>query len=130
MFKLSCPRPVLRGTRPVIWPCLVSIRAQTDHWLDREAHSWFRYSHRLVLGVMRHIRRTMKQLIDAVATVGLDHTATARFRVLLDDRSWIPEEHARFHELNGLVQALAGGLNNPHRRWISECFGANIVCFV
>jgi len=56
----------------------------------------------------------VKQLIDAVATVCLNHTATSRFCVPLDHRSWITEEHTRFNKLNGLVQTLAGSLNNTH----------------
>ena len=50
--------------------------------------------------------------------------------MLLNHRSWIAEEHTRLDKPDGLVQTLAGGLDNTDRRRIAECFGADIVCFV
>ena len=72
----------------------------------------------------------MEQLIDAVPTIRFNDATVARLGVLLDDAARLAEQHSRFHELDGLVEAFAARLDDADGVWIGEGFGAYIVGFV
>ena len=103
---------------------------QSNHRLDGKAHAWLRLSHGLVLGIMRNIRRTMKQAVDTVTAVCFDDTAIFRLGELFYHVSVIPEKSSRLDELDSFIQALSSSFNDTHR--IRVCLGliSNIVCFV
>ena len=115
MLKLSCPGAVLSYTGPVIWPCFVLVCAQTDHRLDREAHSRLSCADGLVLRVMRDVWCAMEQLVDSMSAVCLDNAAVLRLCVLLNRISGLSEGHTRLHKLDRLLQTLARRLNHPDR---------------
>lgn len=45
------------------------MHSRVDHWLDREDMSGLHETSGLVVGVVRDIRRAMKETADSVATV-------------------------------------------------------------
>lgn len=53
--KLRRPLAVLCRAGPVIWPCLILVRPQVNHRLDRKAHTLLRLPNRLVVLVMRDV---------------------------------------------------------------------------
>lgn len=59
---------------------------------------------------MRHVRRAVEQLVNTMTAVRLDNGAVLCLCVLFNDVSGVAEEHARFDDLNGLVQALSRSL--------------------
>ena len=97
VFKLRRPSPILRRARPVIWPCLVPMRAQRNHRLDCKCHSRLRYAYRLVLRVVRHVRRCVEEIVNAVAAVGLYDRTILRFGMFFDNVAWFAEGHAGFY---------------------------------
>jgi hypothetical protein len=130
MLELSRPTAVDRDTRPVVRPGLVLVTTQRDHWLDGEAHSWFRLADSLVLPIMWHIRRAVKQLIDSVTTVCFHDAAVASLCHLLDHITVVSEQRTRFHKLDGLVETCSGSLDDAHIvRVLGSCF-ANVVGLV
>lgn len=60
MLKLRRPRPILRRACPIVRPRLIPICAQTDHWLDGEAHARLRDADGFVFGVVGHVRRAVE----------------------------------------------------------------------
>lgn len=54
----------------------------------------------------------MKQLVDTVSAIRLDHAAFLRFGVCFDHVANIAEEHAGLYDLDGFVQTLASGFSN------------------
>ena len=75
MLELCGPRTILSDTRPIIRPCLVPVRPQANHRLNSETHPWLCNTNSLVLRIMRYIGRAVEELVYAVTTVGLNHTA-------------------------------------------------------
>lgn len=49
---------------------------------------------------MRDIWRAVKELVDTMSTVGLDHAAIHGLRVFFYRVAWISEEHTRLDELD------------------------------
>lgn len=130
LTKLRRQGAILSDTRPVIRPGLVSVRADADHRLDREAHTRLRLPNRLVLRIVRDVWRTVEELVDAVAAVSPDNAAVLALRVLLDDVAVLAEERAWLHQLNSLFQTLSRRLRHTDGVRVRLCFVANIVCLV
>jgi len=65
-----------------------------------------------------------------VSAIRLDHAAVATLGVLLDDITWIPEQHAWLDKLDSLIETLPCRLHNPHRIRISQSLVTNVVCLV
>lgn len=72
----------------------------------------------------------MKERVNAVTAIRLDGAATLRFCVFLDHVARFTEEHARFDDLDGFVEAFAGCLDDSDGVGIREGFVADVVCFV
>lgn len=106
------------------------MRTDVNHGFNGEAHARLRSTHGLVLRVMGNIGCAVEQLVDAVATVALDHTAVPGLRVLLNDISGFSEQHAWLHQLNRLVQAFPRGLDDSHGIRICLGFVPDIVRLV
>jgi len=105
------------------------VGAQSNHGLDGEAHAGLGLADGLVLGVMRHIRRTVEALVDAVAAVGLDDAAVVALGELLDGVAVVAEERAGLDELDRFGETVAGGFDNAHSVGILVCL-ADVVSFV
>ena len=130
MFKLRGATPVLRNTRPIIRPRLILIGPQTDHRFNCKRHPGLRHPHRLILRIMRHIRRAMKQTIHPMAAVRFDDAATSTLGVFFNHGPRVAESHARFDELDGFVEAFAGGFDDADGGRIRAGKWAYVVCFV
>ena len=73
VFKLRRPRPVPRDCGPIVRPRLVlPVLRPVDHRLDRKGVPWLHRVFGAVFAVMRHVGRRVKQLADAVPTIGAD----------------------------------------------------------
>lgn len=79
---------------------------------------------------MRDVWCTVEELIDAVATIRLDHAAVPALSMLLDHRPWISEEHARLHKGDGLIQTLASSFRHPNRVGFGSSSITDVVGFV
>lgn len=112
--KLSCPRPVNGRVRPIIRPVHLFGLPQSKDRLDRERHPGLARANRLVLAVVGDPRGRVEVGVDAVPAPGRDDVAVPRLGVLLDGVAELAERGTRLHELDGLVQALAGRLDDPH----------------
>lgn len=130
MLKLSCSAPICRDARPIIRPCLVSIRTKTDHRFNGKAHARLCSTHRFVLRIMRNVWRCVEELVYPMAAIGLDDTAISTLGVLFDHISRIAKEHARFDYLDGLVKTFSCSLNDTNRVRVCVCLVANIICFI
>ncbi len=104
--------------------------AETDHRLNRKAHSSLCGAHRLVLRVMRNIRRCVKELIDAVTTIRFDDTAITTLGMLFNHISRISKEHARLDNLDRLVQTFASCFYHADRVRVCPCLLSYIICFI
>lgn len=111
MLKLCGPGSIRRNCCPVIRPGFVLVCAQADHGLDREGHSWFTLANGLVLGIVRYIRRTVEELVDAVTTVSLHDTELLRLGVFLDDVAEVTNLDPWLDVLDRFIQTLSGCLN-------------------
>jgi hypothetical protein len=100
---LGGPFPVSGHTCPVIRPGSIFIGSQCNHRLDSEAHALFCLAYSLILGVMWDIWRAMKQAIDTVATIRLDHTTAFRLGMLFYNVAVISEESSRLDELDSFI---------------------------
>ncbi len=103
---------------------------QVDHWLNSEAHALLRLSNSLVVLVMWNVWCAVEELVDAVADVCLHDVALLGLGVLVDDSSEVAEEDAWLDQLNGLVQALPGCLDNADGVWVVLGLLADVVGFV
>lgn len=130
MLELGGKGTIGRGTSPVIGPCAVSMRSNVDHRFNGKAHAWLGGANSLVLRVVRNIWGGVEELVDTVAAVSLDDTAIAGLGVLLNHSSGVAEEHARLHQLNGLVQTFARSLHHAHRVRVRNSFVSDIVSLV
>jgi hypothetical protein len=72
----------------------------------------------------------MEELVDAMATISLDDAAATTLGMFLDHIPWISEEHARFHNLNRLLETFSSCLNYAHRVFICPCFLTHVICFI
>jgi len=126
---LRSARPILRRTRPIIRPRLISIRAQADHGLNGEARAGLGDTDGFVFRVVRHVGRAVEELVDAVAAVGFDDGAVTGFGMFFDGAAGLAEEHARFDEFDGFGEALAGSFDNADGFRVGEGFGADVVKF-
>lgn len=115
MLELGGEGSVGRGAGPVIGPGTIAVGTLVDHGLDGEAHTGLGNTNGLVLRVVRNVRSAVEQLVDTVTAVALDYTAVPGLGVLLDHITRVAEQHARLHQLDGLVQALTRRLNHAHR---------------
>lgn len=129
MLELCSPLTILGNRGPVVRPRLVPVGAQSDHGLDREAHSGLRLANGLILRVMRDVRRAVEQLIDAMAAVCLDHAAISFLRDFFDGITVVPEESTGFHELDRCIKTVARCFYHSYAVRVL-CSFANIVCFV
>ena len=111
-------RAVHRNTGPVIGPCLVPIRSNTDHRLNGEAHARLSLPNSLVLRIVRNVGRAMKQLVDAMSTVRSDHSTFLALRILLDDVAILAEECARLDHVDSLVQTFSRRLRHSYSVWV------------
>lgn len=130
LTKLRSQRAILGHTCPLIGPCLVPVRTNTDHGLDGEAHARLCRSNCLVLRVMRNVGRAMEELVDTVPAVRPDYATVLALCVLLDDVSVLTEECAWLNNLDSLVQALSCSLRYPHRVWVGQSLVSDVECFV
>lgn len=96
MLKLRSARPILRRTRSIIRPRLISIRAQADHELNDEAHAELDDINDFVFRVVRHVERAVKELIDVVIAVDFDDEAVTIFDMFFNDAVELAKEHAEF----------------------------------
>lgn len=130
MFELRRKRPVGSGAGPVIGPRAIPVGSDVDHGLDREAHARFGSTHGLVLSIVGNIWGAVEQLVDAVTTVALDHTAVAALCMLFDHISRVPEKHTRLHQVDGHVQTLSRSLDNANGVGVRPGLISDIVGFV
>ena len=130
MLKLGCPTSIGGDTCPIIGPCLVSISTQADHRLNCKARSSLGGTHGFILGIMRNVWSGVKELINAMATVGLDNAAVSTLGVLLDHVSRVSKEHAWFDYFDCLVKTFSRRLNNTDRVCICSCLVADIIGFI
>jgi hypothetical protein len=72
----------------------------------------------------------MKELVDAMATVGLYDTAIMALGVVLYHVPGISKEHARFHDVNRLFQAFSSCLDHAYRVRIRPRSFAHIVSLI
>lgn len=119
-----------RRAGPVIWPSNVPVLAERDHGLDRECHPGLALADRLVLGVVRHVGGAVEQGVYAVAAVRSDDAAVLGLGVLLDDVAKLPDQGSWLDRLDGLVEALAGRLDDAHVVGIRLRLVADIVRLV
>lgn len=106
------------------------MRPQVNHGFDSKAHSWFRHANSLVLCVMWYIRRTVEQLVNAVATIAFNDTAVPALRMLLNRITRISEQHPGFYQLNRLIQAFSRGLHNSDGIGVRQRLVSNVIGFV
>ncbi len=130
MLKLRGATPILRNTCPIIRPRLILIRPQTNHRLNRKRHPGLRHAHRLILRIMGHIRRAMEQTIHSMSAVRFNDAAASALGVFFDHGARVSEGHARFDELDGFVEAFAGGFDDADGGRIRAGKLAYVVCFV
>ena len=57
----------------------------------------------------------MKELVDAVTTIGLDDTTITTFGMLLNHIPRVSEEHARFDNLDRLLETFSSCFNYADR---------------
>lgn len=105
------------------------MRAQANHGLNSEGHTCLTYTGSLALGVMRHTRASVEELIDTVANVGLDDAASLDLSVLFDHVAEFPDGCARFHKSDGLAQAFARSFGDADRIRVGPR-GADIIRLV
>jgi hypothetical protein len=127
VFELSAPLAIDGGGGPVVGPSLIAPASQIHHGFDRETHTLFSDADSLVFGVVGHVGCAVEQLVDAVAAVGADDATPAGLGQRLDHVAGVAEEHARFYELNGGVEAVAGGLDDADGGGVRR---ADVVGFV
>lgn len=101
-----------------------------NHGLNGEAHARLRSTHSLVLRIVGNIWCAVEQLVDAVTTVTLDHTAVPALCVLLNHISGVPEQHTGLNQLNRLVQAFPRGFHDLNGIWVCLGLVSNIVRLV
>lgn len=130
LTKLRRPLPICRRTSPVVRPCLVPVRPQIYHRLDRKAHALLCLPNCLVVLVMWDVRRAMEQAVNAVAHVSLDDVALLRLGVLIDRGTKVAEEDAWLDHRDGVVQAGARCLDDTHGVGVVTGFLADIVGLV
>lgn len=130
MLKLCGPFAVSSDTRPIVGPGLVPMGTQTYHWLNRETHPRFRRPNSLVLAIVRNIRGAVEQLIDSMSTVRCYHTAILGLCKLFNHITGISEEHARFHNLDCLVETLPRRLHHSDGVEIRFRFVSDVVGLV
>lgn len=130
LTKLRGALAVNGRTRPVIGPRNVAVFSQRNHGLNRKRHADLALAGCLVLGVVWHVGRAVKQLADAVAAVRADDAAVLCLGVLLDDVAKLANLDAGLDGLDGLVQALAGGLDDAHVVRVGLGAVANVVGLV
>ena len=128
--ELGRPLAVRRRASPVIRPRNIPIRAQRNHRLNRKGHPGLRLAGRLVLRVVRHVGRAVEERVDAVPAVRPDGAAAPGLGVLLDDVAELPDRGPRLDGLYREVEALAGGLDHPHRVGVRPRLVAHVVRLV
>jgi hypothetical protein len=79
---------------------------------------------------MRNIGRGMEELADSVTAVGPDDTAVLLLGVLLNDVSKLSDQNTGLDGLDGLLQALAGSLDNTDGVGVGLGLLANVVGLV
>jgi hypothetical protein len=72
----------------------------------------------------------MEELVDAMAAVSSHHAAVLALCVFLNHTSGVAEEHARFHDLDGFVQALPRSFHHSNSIGIRSSLVADVVGFV
>lgn len=72
----------------------------------------------------------MKEGVDPVSAICLDHAAVLAFGMLLNDVAVLAEERAGLDDFDGLFETLAGCFDDADRVGVGECFGADVVGFV
>lgn len=96
LLELSRAFAVQTDRCPVVRPLGVSPVTGRNHWLNGESVAGFHDPDGFVVGVMRHVWRSVEEAVDAVTTIGSDHAETMRRDVALDHVSYLAESHARF----------------------------------
>jgi len=79
---------------------------------------------------MRHVRRAVEQLVDAMPAIRPYDTAFLRLGVFLDDVAGVAERHAGFDDFDGGGETLPCGLDDADGVSVCERFGADVVGFV
>lgn len=130
MLKLRRVPPVGGGGGPVVGPRDVVVRAQAEHGLDGEHHSWLGHAHRLVLGVVGDVRLAVEERVDSVPAVCPDHGAAVLGGVVLNHLPQGAEHQARLDRGNCQVQALTRGLHQPHSIGVGLGLVAHVVRLV
>jgi hypothetical protein len=130
VLELRSQGTILGDTRPIIRPCLVSVRANADHRFNCETHSWFCLPNCLVLRVVRDIGCAVEKLVDTVSAVGPDYAAVLALCMFLNDITVFAEQRAWLGNFNSLVQTFTCRLGYPYRVWVRQCLVSNIVGFV
>ena len=65
-----------------------------------------------------------------MSTIRFDDTAASALGVFFNHPSGVAEGHAWFDELDGFVEAFAGGFDNADGGRVGASLFAHIVCFV
>ena len=79
---------------------------------------------------MRDVRRGVEQTINPVPAVRPDHRAVVRLGVFLDHVPVFFEQRAGFHVRDGVVETLAGRLDEADGVRVRKGLGADVVGLV
>ena len=85
---------------PIVRPGEVLGIASIHHRFYGKGLSWVHYTHRLVLRVVRNIRSSVKQIIDAMSSVRANHCTAVLWAVLWNHIPYVAVQLFWLYELN------------------------------
>lgn len=118
LLKLSRSFAIGSDCRPFVRPRDVAPRALRDHRLDRERVPGLHDAHGLVLSIVRHLWGSVKQSVDAVATIAAHHREAVLVDMLLNDIAQLAITLAGHDQLLRLLQRIVGGLHQLQVLWL------------
>mmetsp|Transcript_68639 Transcript_68639/g.222497 ORF Transcript_68639/g.222497 Transcript_68639/m.222497 type:complete len:337 (+) Transcript_68639:138-1148(+) len=120
LLELGGPGAVGRDGSPIVGPSLVAaVAAKVEHGLDCEHVACFHDADRLILPVMRNPRRSVEELADAVATVGVDHGTIGLRGLRADAVPHVAVKCAWSDHLGCLAQGVVGRPDQPLRVFVT-----------
>ena len=130
LTKLSGPLPVNGDIRPVIRPVHLPRLAERQDGLNRKRHARLAHADGLVPGVVRDPGRGVELGVDAVAAPRGHDAAAPRLGVGLDGGAKVPYGRAGLDEGDGLVETLAGRLDEADRVRVRAGEGTDVIGLV
>ncbi len=119
VFPLGRQTAVLGDDGPIIRQQLHMAFAGIDHWFDGERHAGLQCLTGTRLSIVQDLRILVKFPANTVSAIFPHDGIMARFSVLLDGMTDVPETYPRLDHFDADFHAFIGGLDQPLRqhRW-------------